>query len=172
MLQLFIHLLRPLVEAIYRDEPSTLQDLLNATGKAINGFVIVVALYSLSLTGLNFGEFLDRIAITKYVPSLTNPWHLLNVISAAVVLRIVGARTLMKIRELTRPLLEEILRDVVRDEVRAEERAEGRAEQATFTQAWLEEQRRAGKVTFHENLEVPVLGANDLSDDCEDEREK
>ena len=57
MLQLFIHLLRPLVEAIYKDEPSTLQDLLNATGKAINGFGIVVALYSLSLTGLNFGEF-------------------------------------------------------------------------------------------------------------------
>ena len=58
MLQLFTYLLKPLIEAIYKDEPSTLRDLINATGKAITGFTIVIALYSLSLTWLKFGEFL------------------------------------------------------------------------------------------------------------------
>ena len=154
MLQLFSFLLKPLIDAIYKDEPSTLQDVLKSTGKAITGFIVVLALYSLWLSWLNGGEILDRIAITKYVPGLTSPWHLLNAISVAVLLRIVGARTLMRIKELARPLLREILGDY--------ERAKGRAEQAALTRAWLEEQRRAGK-TIDDLNEMPIPGEEDRS---------
>ena len=66
----------------------------------------------------------------------------------------------MKIKELARPLIKEILGD--------DERAEGRAEQAAFTRTWLEEQRQAGRITFHEDLEVPILDANGQSKDRKD----
>ena len=176
MLQLLTHLLKPLIEAIYRDEPSTLQDLINATGRVTTGFTFVIALYSLSLTGLNLEQYLDKIAISKYIPSLTDPWHLLNALSVVVLLRIIGARTLMKIKELAKPLLVEILRDIVRPEERAEGRAEGRvegrvegrAEQAAFTRDWLEEQRQAGRIAFSDDLEVPILGENGHGNDHEE----
>ena len=153
MLQLLSFLLKPLIDAIYKDEPSTIEDILKATGKAITGFIVIIALYSLSLAWLNTGEFLDKITITKYAPSLTSSGHLLTAISVAVLLRILGARTLMRIKELARPLLREILGDY--------ERAKGRAEQAAITRAWLEEQRRAGK-TIEDLDEIPIPGEEDL----------
>ena len=63
----------------------------------------------------------------------------------------------MKVREFFRAALVEALRDTWR--------AEGRAEQVAFTQAWLEEQRRAGRITFDDDLEVPMLGENGQRDD-------
>lgn len=153
MVQLFSYLLGPLLKTVYSDEPGTLQERFNAVGKALTGLIIAIAVYSLSLTWLNFGEFLGRIGVAEYVPSLTNPWHLLNLLSIAILLRLVGGRALMNLKELLRPVIVEALGDVVR--------AEGRAEQAEFTRAWLEEQRRAGKVSFDDDLEIPVLDVKD-----------
>ena len=52
----------------------------------------------------------------------------------------------------------------VRAAGRKQGRAEGQQAQAAYTQTWLEEQERAGRITFHEKLEVPVFGWKDGGD--------
>ena len=62
----------------------------------------------------------------------------------------------MRLKFLIEPLLEDI-KEEGRVAGRKEGRVEGQQAQAAFTQTWLEEQERAGRITIHEDLEVPVF---------------
>ena len=58
----------------------------------------------------------------------------------------------MKLKFLIQPLI---------DDLREEFILEGQQKQAASTQAWLEEQERAGRITIHEQLEVPIFDSKD-----------
>ena len=64
----------------------------------------------------------------------------------------------MNLKFLIQPLLEDL-----RNELKEEFIAEGQQRQAASTQAWLEEQEKAGKITIHEQLEVPIFDSKERS---------
>ena len=158
MPHLVLLLLKPWADLISRDEPTTLRQLIAALDKAVTGLAVAFSLYALSLEWLNIGQILDRITESQEIPSLTDRSELLTILSVVVVLKLVGGKAIVKLKFLVQPLIE-----YLQNERREEFIAEGRQRQAASTQAWLEEQERAGRITIHEKLEVPVFDSKERS---------
>ena len=70
----------------------------------------------------------------------------------------VRGRLRAKTIEIIRPVVVEAFRQMEYEDSLTEAFGKGVAEQAAYTQAWLEEQCRAGRIVFLEDsLEMPVL---------------
>ena len=147
-------LLKPWADLISKDEPTTLWHLITGLDKTITGLAVALALYALALQWLNIGQFLDRITAGQNIPKLTDQSDLLIALSVAVVLKFVGGKAIMNLKFLIQPLIEVLREEYI---------AEGQQRQAASTQAWLEEQEKAGKITIHEQLEVPIFDSKDGS---------
>lgn len=151
MSELLSHLLFPLARLIYRNTPSKLRTALANADKTLTALEVALALYAITLRYLPAGEFLDKMELPKPWQSITDPWDLLIILSILIVVHHAGGKTIMNLKFLLQPTI---------DKIREEGREEGREENAQVWESWLTEQVRTGKITLHEDVELPALGEN------------
>ena len=160
MPQLISWLLKPLADLITSEKPTTLQQLVVALDSVLTWLAVALSIYGLALNGLTIAPILDRITEGRNLPGITDESLLLTTLCFVVLVKLLGGPSLMKLKFLIEPLLEEI-RETSRvagiEEGREEGHAAGQRVQAALTQTWLEEQERAGRITIHEDLKVPVF---------------
>lgn len=153
MSEILSYLLFPLARLIYRNTPSKLRTALANGERTLTALEVVIAFYAISLRYLPAADFLDKIDLPKPWQSITDPWDLLIILSALILVHHAGGKAAMNLKFLLQPTI-----DKIREDGREEGRAEEREENLKAVESWLEEQIRAGKIS--EDVELPDFGDN------------